>query len=335
VGTVTTVENGRVLAFGHPLLGLGEAGLPFVPAYVTSIVASQQVPFKLAIVGTRVLGVIDQDRPAAVAGGVGAQPSTVAVSLSIIGAAGDPVHEFEVAADERLYPVLVATATLQLLDRALGATTPGFADLAWEITLESGERVNVIEQVNDAADIAFGAALMSGGPLALLATNEFRAAAVQRVSISVRLGADQQAATLAEAILEAEEVAPGDAAHVHLRLQPFRQQAEVRTLTVPIPEHLSGSVTLLVRGGSVPRDTGDAVLDEEVIDPPRTFGELLDALRQRVQSSEIVVEALTEDGELLQLLRAPTPFVVLGHESVTLQLTAPATPEGDAEGAQP
>ncbi|MFA7460243.1 MAG: hypothetical protein WCY60_04470 [Trueperaceae bacterium] len=335
VGTVTTVEDGRVLAFGHPLLGLGEADLPFVPAYVTSIVASQQVPFKLANVGTRVLGVIDQDRPAAVAGGVGAQPSTVAVSLSIIGAAGDPVHEFEVAADERLYPVLVATATLQLLDRALGATTPGFADLAWEITLESGERVNVIEQVNDAADIAFGAALMSGGPLALLATNEFRAAAVQRVSISVRLRADQQAATLAEAILEAEEVAPGDAAHVHLRLQPFRQQAEVRTLTVPIPEHLSGSVTLLVRGGSVPRDTGDAVLDEEVIDPPRTFGELLDALRQRVQSSEIVVEALTEDGELLQLLRAPTPFVVLGHESVTLQLTAPATPEGDAEGAQP
>src|SRR5690606_17206503 len=147
------------LAFGHPLLGLGQAALPFVPAYVTFIVASRQVPFKLANVGAQVLGAIDQDRPAAIAGGVGQQPQAISVSLSLEGAGNDPVHSFDVAADERLYPVLVATATLQLLDRALGATTPGFAELAWEVTLQDGQRVNVLEQVNHAADIALQAAL--------------------------------------------------------------------------------------------------------------------------------------------------------------------------------
>ena len=339
VGTVTTLEDGRILAFGHPLLGLGEAALPFVPAYVTSIVPSQQVPFKLANVGELVLGAIDQDRPAAITGEVGAEPHTIAVSLSLQGVPGNPLHEFEVAADERLYPVLIATATLQLIDRALGATTPGFADLAWEVTLQDGDRVNVIEQVNHPADIAYGAALMTGGPLALLATNDYRAADVSSVSISVRLDGQQQVATLEEAVLESAEVAAGDSAHVHLRLQPYREQAVVRTVTVPLPDDIEGPLTLLIRGGGVPRDTGDTQLDEEVIDPPRTFGELLDALRERVQSSELLVEAITEDGELLLLQRTPFPFVVLGHESVTVEVPgaagAAATKPSDSDEVDP
>jgi len=330
VGTVTTLERGRILAFGHPFLGLGEAALPFVPAYVTAIVPSRRVPFKLANVGSRVLGAIDQDRPAAIAGEVGLSPRSVDVTLSLRGVPGDPTHHFEVAADERLYPVLVATATLQLLDRALGATTPGYAELAWELTLANGNRVHVIEQVNHQTVLAYGAALMAGSPLALLATNEFRAADVTSVSIGVQLSGRQQVATLEEAILEAEVVAAGDAAHVHLRLQPYREQAMVRTVTVPLPDDIEGQVTLLIRGGSVPRDTGDADLDEKVIDPPRTFGELLDALRQRVQSTELLVEAITEDGELLRLQRLTFPFVVLGHESVTLEVPRPAEGAEDA-----
>lgn len=332
VGTVTTLERGRILAFGHPFLGLGEAALPFVPAYVTAIVPSRRVPFKLANVGSRVLGAIDQDRPAAIAGEVGLSPRSVDVTLSLRGVPGDPTHHFQVAADERLYPVLVATATLQLLDRALGATTPGYAELAWELTLANGNRVNVIEQVNHQTDLAYGAALMAGSPLALLATNEFRAADVTSVSIGVQLSGRQQVATLEEAILEAEVVAAGDAAHVHLRLQPYREQAMVRTVTVPLPDDIEGQVTLLIRGGSVPRDTGDVDLDEKVIDPPRTFGELLDALRQRVQSTELLVEAITEDGELLRLQRLTFPFVVLGHESVTLEVPRPA--EGAVDAAE-
>lgn len=335
IGTVTTLEDGRILAFGHPLLGLGDAALPFTPAYVTAIVPSRRVPFKLANVGSRVLGAIDQDRPTAIAGEVGLAPHSVNVTLSLRGVPGDPTHTFEVAADERLYPVLVATATLQLLDRALSATTPGYAELAWELLLANGDKVNVLEQVNHEADIAYGAALMAGSLLALLAGNEFRAADVTSVNISVHLRARQQVATLEEAILESEAVAAGEAAHVHLRLQPYREQAVVRTVTVALPDDVEGAVTLLIRGGSVPRDTGDADLDEEVIDPPRTFGELLDALRQRVMSSELLVEAITEDGELLQLQRVAFPFVVLGHESVTLEVERPEEASANDAESEP
>lgn len=330
VGTVTAIDGTNVLAFGHPLLGLGRTDLPLVPAYITAIVPSINVPFKLANVGQRVLGVINQDRPTAIAGSTIGQPRTIPVSLSLDGVVGNPVHRFDVAADERLYPVLIATATLQLLDRALSATTGGYADVAWEISMRSGNQVNVIEQVNHDTDLAMAAAQLTGGPLALLALNQFRAADVSRVAISVSLNSRQQVASIEEAILESRQVAPGHSAHVHLRLQPYREQAIVRTVTVPIPNDLTGSLTLLIRGGSVPRDTGDTELNEQEIDPPRTFGELLEALRARVQASELVVEAITEDGDLLRLLRTTYPFVVEGHKTLTVELIGDQDASDDA-----
>src|SRR5690606_12508634 len=63
VGTITTLDEGRLLAFGHPFLGYGTVTLPLAPAYVSAIVASSQVPFKLANVGSRLLGVVTEDRP--------------------------------------------------------------------------------------------------------------------------------------------------------------------------------------------------------------------------------------------------------------------------------
>lgn len=336
VGTVTAVDGDGILAFGHPFLEAGRTALPFVPAYVTAIIASRSVPFKLANVGARVLGTIQQDRPAALAGRLGMKPPTIAVTLTFVGVPGSPRYQFQVAADDHLYPSLVATGALQLIDRTLAATHGGFADLAWEIGLAGGEQLNVLEQVNHPSDIALAAARLAGGPLALLAGNEFRQASVERIGLNVRLDERQRVASLEEAVLEATEVTAGGAAHVHLRLQPYRQPAVVRTVTVPLPADLEGPLTLLLRGGSVPRDTGDERLDERKVDAPRSFGELLDALRSRVQASELVVEALTAEGELLRLARAPFPFVIDGHEKVELTLLAPPGSDApDGPGAEP
>lgn len=321
VGTVTTVEEGRVLAFGHPFLGYGRVSLPLSPASVLSIVPSREVPFKLANIGDELIGAAEQDRPAAVAGRLGERPALLPVTLTLLGVPGSPRYEFEVPADERLYPTLTSVGALELLDRALGATGGGHAELAWEVELTGGERVNVIEQVNHTADIAFAAARLAGGPLAVLAENSFRSAEPTKIAISARLSPRERYATLEEAILETPTVQAGDAAHVHVRLQPFRESATVRTITVPIPGDLTGELTLLLRGGSVPRGTGESRIDEKEIDAPRSFGELLDALRHRVQASELVVEAITEDGEVLRLLRESYPFVIRGTQRVDLSST--------------
>ncbi len=329
VGTVTTVEQGAVLAFGHPFLGLGKVAYPISPAEITAVVPSADVPFKLANAGDQVIGTVEQDRPGAIAGRLGVEPPSIQVELSLVGLGPSANHSFRVPADDRLYPSIVGTGVLALLDRYLNATTGGYAEVAWEIVLAGGERVNVLEQTNDPTDIAYKAAVLALSPLALLADNQFSESDVARVSLAIRLDDRQRVATLEEAVAEETTVTAGENAVVHLRLQPYRQAAIVRNVSVPIPADLEGDVTLLIRGGDVPRDTGDAHVDEQEVDRPRSYPELLDALRQQVQASELVVEVVTPDGEVLRLLRTPFAFVVDGTERLTLDVVAPS---GDAAG---
>jgi hypothetical protein len=48
VGTITYRIGNRVLAFGHPMLGIGNISLPMTTAYIHDIFPSYQSSFKLA-----------------------------------------------------------------------------------------------------------------------------------------------------------------------------------------------------------------------------------------------------------------------------------------------
>ena len=322
VGTVTAIEDGSILAFGHPFLGIGAVSLPIVPAYVTAVVPSLELPFKLANVGQRLLGTATQDRPSAVTGRVGLEPAMIPVTVTLSGAVSDSNWRFDVADDERLYPILTAIGVLGLVDRQLRQVGPGYAELAWQIDLQDGTRVNVLEQVNTGSDLSLAVAQLAGGPLAILAANAFREPGLAAVSLSLNLSTDQNVATIEDAVLEEAELVAGGHAIVHVRLQPFRQAAVVRTLSIPLPDDLSGEYSLLIRGGDVGRVSPrlpEERADEEV-DQPRSFSELLDALREQQQASELVVESIDDQGNIRRLLRLVLPFVVEESKELTVEI---------------
>ena len=330
VGTVTAVEGTRLLALGHPFLGLGAVSFGLAPAHVTTIVSSSVVPFKLANVGTGSLGAVVLDAPAAVAAVVGARPDTVPVTITLDTGTRQETFEVLVAADERLYPTLTAVATLQLIDRLLRKSSAGHAELAWEIELGSDGRLNMLEQIDSDTDVALASARLAGGPLAILATNAFQAPTVTAIDLSVTLTTEPNYATVESLVLEEKTVAAGAHAIVHVRLQPYRRQAIVRTFSVPLPDSLSGDVTLLVRGGDVPREIEDVPAEGGEVDEPRSFFELLEALREQLQASELVIESVDAEGDIRRLLRIALPFVVHGSQEVTLSVTsAPAVPAGE------
>ena len=335
VGTVTAIDGDRLLAFGHPFLGLGPASYGLAPAHVTAIVPSQVVPFKLANVGAGSLGAIDVDAPAAVAGVIDGVPDTVPLTIAFDTGTRHAVFELALAADERLYPTLTALATLQLADELLRLTGGGHADLAWEIELAGGARLNVLEQVNSDSDIALASARLAGGPLAILATNLFEAPRVTGIDVSVSITTEQNFATVESLVLEEDSVAAGNHAIVHVRLQPFRRQAIVRTFSVELPSSLTGTVTLLVRGGDVPREIDDVPEEGGEVDEPRSFPELLEALRSQLQASELVIESIDENGEIQRLSRVAMPFVVLESQEVTLTVTGDAQDAAASERDEP
>ncbi len=323
LGTVTAVEGDALLALGHPLLGTGLASYGLAHAEVTAVVPSAVVPFKLANVRRETVGAATHDTPAALVGGVGLEPETVELALNVTAVGREERYAVRLAADERLYPLLTAIATLDAGDRVLRSVGPGKAELAWDVTLRGGTRVRVLEQVTSQDDVGLAAARLALQPLALLATNRFAEPEVASVELSVSFDRDPGSAEVAQLVLESEDLVAGGHAVLHVRLQPYRREGVVRTFSVPLPEDLSGDLTLLVRGGDVPREVEKAPPEGGEVDEPRTFPELLDALRQQVQASELVVESVDEHGDVRRLLRVPLEWVVVGSQDLHVTV-APA-----------
>lgn len=334
VGTLTLLEGERFWAFGHPLLGQGEVSFALAPAYVSAVVPSRTLPFKLADSGQRVLGTVTQDRPAALSGTLGSTPDFIPVTLTLQRGETRTTTRFEVAGAEALSAPLLASASLQALDDLLNETNGGTAELAWELPLRGGRTVRLLAQTTDPSDIAFVAASLAAEPLARLATNPFRAPEVERVALNITLERTERVAEIADVVLEGDTVPQGGSVGLNVRLQPYRQDPDVRTVRVRLPEDLEGEVELTVRGGLTPPGTED-----EALDAPLSFEELLAGLEGSVQARELVVET-SVDGASQILTRQLLPYLVAGSETHYVTVEAPEeapedAPEDALEGAPP
>jgi SpoIVB peptidase S55 len=112
-GTVSRVDGDRVLAFGHPMMGLGNVQLPMCSADVVAILPSTYESFKMANIGP-VIGCISQDRLSAVSGLLGPGPAMTDVQV-IAGGAGAPLRtiHFQVVRDKRIEATAMLTGVVE------------------------------------------------------------------------------------------------------------------------------------------------------------------------------------------------------------------------------
>ena len=75
-GTVTSIDDDRVYAFGHPFYNLGPTQFPLKKAWVYSVFPSLQASWKIAAT-TEAVGTMDQDRTTAIAGKLGEAPRMI------------------------------------------------------------------------------------------------------------------------------------------------------------------------------------------------------------------------------------------------------------------
>jgi hypothetical protein len=86
VGTATSICNGRVVGFGHPLGFFGDTTLALHPADTLYVQTDLFAPFKVANIGDPV-GTITDDRMTGITGTFGALPDTTTVTATVT--AGD------------------------------------------------------------------------------------------------------------------------------------------------------------------------------------------------------------------------------------------------------
>lgn len=144
-GTVTTVEDNVVTAFGHPFFGAGAISVPMANATIVNTMASSMRSFKQSIAGATV-GEVTQDRLPAIGGYIGNVPRTVPVTGVIRTAAGDSEFRFEVARDLSLTPRFVAIGLASSMSGRVDAGQRGLVRFKGTVTVDGLEPV-VIEDV--------------------------------------------------------------------------------------------------------------------------------------------------------------------------------------------
>ena len=247
-GTVTWVDGGNVLAFGHPFLSMGPVEMPMADSEVIGVLPSIYRSFKLASTG-KVLGSISQDRSTGILGSFGGSAAMVPVRVSIVSESA-PVqkYEFQVVRNSMLTPILAATAidtTLSTLEKSTGERT-----LVWKSSIATPGRTihydSVFSGLNAKDQAVSAMALLTN----YLMANEFHDLAIDGIDVAIEHSDDLKNARITEVEPEKDRVRPGETVMVRVGLQDFRGTARHLMLALPIPaETPPGPLTVFVGDG--------------------------------------------------------------------------------------
>ncbi len=295
VGTVSWVDGNSLIAFGHPMMGVGEVNLPLVTGEVHTFINSQANSFKLATPLVEV-GTVVQDRPSCIVGDLGLRATMMPVTVRVTAPGAEPrMFRAEVARNKRLTPILASA----VLNTAIADAEPDQTEMAVSLTTKMGVRdvgtIELSDQVPTSDGLSPRALAGLRGVRAMgdLMNNPFQPVGVDRLDFDVRIEYRKDFAEIISVALPSDEVRAGDTLPLRVTLRPYAGREYVETVPVQIPERLAGqSVRVEVASGSMVRP--------DVARPENLTG-FIENLRSYYTASSIVVSlSLPEDGASLR-----------------------------------
>jgi hypothetical protein len=295
VGTVSWVDGNSLIAFGHPMMGVGEVNLPLVTGEVHTFINSQANSFKLATPLVEV-GTVVQDRPSCIVGDLGLRATMMPVTVRVTAPGAEPrMFRAEVARNKRLTPILASA----VLNTAIADAEPDQTEMAVSLTTKMGVRdvgtIELSDQVPTSDGLSPRALAGLRGVRAMgdLMNNPFQPVGVDRLEFDVRIEYRKDFAEIISVALPSDEVRAGDTLPLRVTLRPYAGREYVETVPVQIPERLAGqAVRVEVASGSMVRP--------DVARPENLTG-FIENLRSYYTASSIVVSlSLPEDGASLR-----------------------------------
>lgn len=254
IGTVTYNRDGKIVAFGHPMLGVGAVDAPMTTAYITDVISSYQVSTKLGS-PIQTVGRIFQDRPWCIAGAIGAKAKTIPVTISVDDQAfkRDRVYHIRVAN----HPLLASRLIAMVTDEAIYNLHPTPGDATAEVTYDiMADQIGKITRSNvffDPAAVDMPATMDIASLLQLLSSNKFHPLDIKSVNLRVRIMDKRNTATIDRIFVKKSEFEPGETVDVGVVMRPYKAERVTKTFKVKIPATaIDGKISLVVRGGGTP-----------------------------------------------------------------------------------
>lgn len=301
LGTVTYVDGNRLLAFGHPFLRRGTANYLMTQAYIFTTIRGLESSFKLGVTGD-VIGTVNQDRGAGVAGEMNRYPGIVPMLMNIRDSDERLTRNMAVqmVQDEEITPILATASLLNAIEKSIDRSGPGTARILFEISargMPGGvyKRENMFyspENVSEAALAEFYEFL------AFLASNPHNQVNLMEIKADVSVSQERLTARILSARPLKDSALPGETIDVEVKLKPYRAEPMTRTVSFTVPkEQAPGSLGLTVRGGGF--FSLSALMKKLGIEtenpkpsrkPQKSFDAMLKEFSGRDRNNDIVVE---------------------------------------------
>jgi len=254
LGTVTYVDGPAVIGFGHPFLSNGASAFPLTTASIVDTMKAFDASFKLGTLG-QAIGVISEDRTAAIGGRIGGKASTIGLELAVqnLDDGTRRTLNASVVDEPRLVPELLLASGFEAIDSVLDRVGAGTVEVTYHIVGDGMpstlERKDVFISTTD---IAVYPPWQLAGIVSYLQYNEFADPKITQISASMRVTRELRAIRIESLVLDGFVYSPGDAIGFSLVLQTFQGERIVRTGEIVIPEDLMAD-EIVVRAYGGPR----------------------------------------------------------------------------------
>lgn len=286
-GTVTYRDGDRILAFGHPFLGMGATNMPMAVAEVMTVVRAVPGAFKLSSTGP-VVGAIYQDRLSAIAGRIGAEAPVTRLTVTVRDDYGFArIYRGNLFKHPQLSPTISTMALLQTLTQTMEASLEQTFFLRSEWDIEGFEPI-VVEDVASGPNsprrlgsqhLAFYNRLMN---------NPFEIPNVNAVTYDIAFRNEWLISQLESAFIDRRRVRGGDTVTVDLVSRGYRGETTRHQVEVPIPSGLAADGLTLFIGDAA----GAAQFDPLRTVRPASLGQVVDEVRRHQGRHAIYVKLL-------------------------------------------
>ncbi|MBN2246591.1 MAG: hypothetical protein JW755_12175 [Candidatus Aminicenantes bacterium] len=293
IGTVTYVDENKVLAFGHPLYGLGSVEYSMVKAQVITVVPNLSSSFKISTTGAQI-GAFFQDRPSGMYGKIGNFPNMIPVNIKMLNSAGD-IKEFKLSVvdDKILTPFLVNVSASNVIaaeERALGDLSLEFSG---DIYLENGMNVHLEDLFSgnfDASIVEISNLLTA--VVFYLVNNEFMDLGIHKIDLLVRAEAEPKFTYLEKVWLDKYDASPGEQIQIELYTRNFRGETVAQKGAFITPHLPSGSEFYVVVADSESMRQLEASQYRTQTFFPRSLSQLLRILNNQRKNNRIYVKVI-------------------------------------------
>jgi hypothetical protein len=244
IGTVTYRDGNDILAFGHPIIQIGNTDLPMATAEVHTILASQESSTKMASPGT-IIGRITQDRRSAIAGKIGEYTQMIPCQVEIQGSLNIK-YNFEVVHDRLLTPLLVQMA----VENALLVTEKTVGEKSMKLGLDISiagrkEPVRIENEFFDSGPSWFPIYNVIE-PITMLLNNKFQTAKIESIKLVANISGENNIAFIDNIKLSNKWVSPGEEVLIDIRLKPYTRDYTSIPVKIKVPDDVAPGSSIQV-----------------------------------------------------------------------------------------